>query len=180
MSAEIELVASFAEEEECVHAVEVLKHNDIAFRVFSPIPSEHLLHAIGRPLSPVRAFVLMGGIAGVLTGLAVTVGTSWEWNLVAGGKPVVSLPPFIIIMFELMILFGGLSAAASFFFFARLPQFDPIAGYSERFGADRFGVAVACNEVDSAKIEALMREAGAEQIAHEYPRPRELVTHRVE
>jgi hypothetical protein len=177
MTAEIELVGTFADEEECVHAVEVLKHNGIAFRVFSPIPSEHLLHAIGRGLSPVRAFVLMGGIAGVLTGLAVTVGTSWEWNLVAGGKPVVSLPPFIIIMFELMVLFGGLSAALSFLLFARLPQLDPIPGYSERFGADRFGIAVECAEADGAKIEALMREAGAEEVAHEDPRPQSSAAH---
>jgi Protein of unknown function (DUF3341) len=177
MNAEVELVGTFAEEEECVHAVEVLKHHAIAFRVFSPIPSEHLVHAMGRGLSPVRAFVLMGGIAGVLTGLAITVGTSWEWNLVVGGKPVVSLPPFIIIMFELMILFGGLSAAASFFLFAHLPQFDPTPGWSERFGADRFGVAVKCAEDDIARVEALMREAGAEDVAHEDPRVRELVAH---
>jgi len=177
MSAEVELVGTFAEEEKCVHAVEALKRDGIAFRVFSPIPSEHLLHAIARGLSPVRFFVLIGGIAGVLTGIAVTVGTSWEWNLVAGGKPVVSLPPFIIIMFELMILFGGLSAALSFFVFARLPHFDPVAGWSERFGADRFGIAVACAEADITKIETLMREAGAEDVAHEDPRPRELVTH---
>jgi hypothetical protein len=167
MSSEVELVGSFAGEEECVRAIGVLKRNDVAFRVFSPIPSEHLLQAIGRRLSPVRAFVLMGAVAGVLTGIAVTVGTSWEWNLVAGGKPVVSIPPFIIIMFELMILFGGLSAALSFFLFARLPQLDRIPGYSVRFGADRFGIAVACAAADSERIETLMREAGAEEIAQE-------------
>jgi hypothetical protein len=177
MTAEIELVATFADEQECAHAIDVLKHNAVAFRVFSPIPSEHLLHAIGRPLSPVRRFVLIGGIAGILTGLLVTVGTSWEWNLVAGGKPVVSWPPFIIIMFELMILFGGLSAALSFFLFARLPQFDPIPGYSERFGADRFGIAVECDDADSARIEALMREAGAEEVAHRDPRAQASVAH---
>jgi len=171
MSVEVELIGTFAEEERCVHAVEALRRGGIAFRVFSPIPSEHLIHAIGRGLSPVRVFVLIGGISGVLTGLAVTVGTSWEWNLVVGGKPVVSLPPFIIIMFELMILFGGLSAALSFFLFAGLPQLDPITGYSERFGADRFGVAVNCDEDDSARIEAIMREAGAEEVAHGDPRP---------
>ena len=177
MSAEAELVGTFADEEECVRAVEALKRSGITYRVFSPIPSEHLIHAIGRGLSPVRALVLVGGITGVLTGLAITVGTSWEWNLVAGGKPVVSLPPFIIIMFELMILFGGLSAALSFFFFARLPQFDPIAGYSERFGADRFGVAVKCEEAEVGKIETLMRQAGAESVAHEDPRASEPVGH---
>ena len=170
MAAEIELVGTFGAEEECIRAIEALRRGGIAFRVFSPIPSEHLLHAIGRGLSPVRAFVLIGGITGILTGLAVTVGTSWEWNLIVGGKPVVSLPPFIIIMFELMVLFGGLSAALSFFLFAGLPQLDPIPGYSERFGADRFGIAVECDEADSAKVEAIMREAGAEDVAHEDPR----------
>jgi hypothetical protein len=177
MSAEVELVGTFPDEEKCVHAVETLKHHAIAFRVFSPIPSQHLLHAIGHRISPVRAFVLIGGIAGVITGLAVTAGTSLEWNLVAGGKPVISWPPFIIIMFELMVLFGGLSAALSFFFFARLPQFDPIAGWSEKFGADRFGIAVKCDETDIPRIEALMRETGAEEVAHEDPRVRELVAH---
>ena len=34
MSAEIELVGTFADEEECVHAVEALKRSGIAFRVF--------------------------------------------------------------------------------------------------------------------------------------------------
>ena len=46
MTTEIELVGTFAEEERCVHAVEALRRDGIAFRVFSPIPSEHLLHAI--------------------------------------------------------------------------------------------------------------------------------------
>ena len=177
MSVEIEVVGSFVEEEDCIHAVEALKRDGIKFRVFSPIPSEHLVHAIGRKLSPVRAFVLMGGISGVLTGLAITAGTSLEWNLVAGGKPVVSIPPFIIIMFELMILFGGLSAALSFFFFAGLPQLDPIPGYTARFGADRFGIAVECSESESSRIESLMREAGAEEVVHEDPSGQILVTH---
>lgn len=177
MNAEIEVVGSFVQEEGCVHAVEALKREGIKFRVFAPIPSEHLVHAIGRKLSPVRAFVLMGGITGVLTGLAITAGTSMEWNLVAGGKPVVSIPPFIIIMFELMILFGGLSAALSFFFFSGLPQLDPIPGYSTRFGSDRFGVAVECAESESAKIESLMRAAGAEEVVHEDPRGQILVAH---
>ena len=177
MSAEVELVGSFADEEQCVHAVEALKRDGIAFRVFSPIPSEHLLHAIGRPLSPVRVFVLIGGIAGRPHRPRSDCRHLMGMESGRGGKPVVSLPPFIIIMFELMILFGGLSAALSFFVFARLPQFDPIAGWSERFGADRFGLAVKCDEADIARIEALMREAGAEDVVHEDPRARELVTH---
>jgi hypothetical protein len=170
MSAAIEVIGTFADEHACIHAVETLKREGVGlnrFRVFAPIPSEHLMLAIGRGLSPVRAVVLFGGIAGVLTGLAVTIGTAMEWNLVSGGKPIISMPPYIIIMFELMILFGGVLGLMAFFFFAHLPQLDPVAGYSERFGADRFGIAVECAEDESSRIESLLREAGAEEVVHE-------------
>ena len=60
---------------------------------------------------------------------------------------------------------------------ARLPQLDPIPGYSERFGADRFGIAVECDEAESARIEALMREAGAEEVAHQDLRAPAVVAH---
>ncbi len=170
MSDDADLIGSFAQEDGCVRAIEALKRAGIGndrFRVFAPIPSEHVRHALGRALSPVRVMVLLGGIAGVLTGFAITAGTSLEWSLVVGGKPIISMPPFIIIMFELMILFGGLSGALSFFFFARLPQVEPIAGFSERFSADRFGIAVACRDEDRPRVESLLREAGAEDVVHE-------------
>ena len=175
---ETELVGSFAEEEACIHAVRNLRNHGIeTFRVFSPFPSEHLSRAIGHRLSRVRIFVLLGGIAGVLAGFAITAGTSLEWNLVAGGKPVISMPPFIIIMFELMVLFGGLAGLIGFLFLAGMPQLDPSPGYSERFSADRFGIAVACAEADSPRIESLMREAGAEDVSHEDPLAHVLVGH---
>jgi hypothetical protein len=170
MSAAIQVIGVFTDEHACIHGVEALKREGIGtarFRVFAPIPSEHLMFAIGRGLSPVRAVVLTGGILGVLTGLAVTIGTAMEWNLVSGGKPIISMPPYIIIMFELMILFGGVLGLIGFFFFAHLPQLDPVAGYSERFGADRFGIAVECTEDESARIEGILQEAGAEEVMHE-------------
>lgn len=170
MSAAIEIIGVFTDEHACIHGVETLKKEGVGisrFRVFAPIPSEHLMLAIGRGLSPVRAVVLAGGILGVLTGLAVTIGTAMEWNLVSGGKPIISMPPYIIIMFELMILFGGVLGLIGFFFFAHLPQLDPIGGYSERFGQDRFGIVIDCDEDESARFETLMREAGAEEVVQE-------------
>ncbi len=178
MNPQIELVASFTDEELCIHAVHTLKNSGIeGFRVFSPIPSEHLTHAIGKAKSPVRIGVLAGGIAGVLTGLAVTIGTAMEWDLVAGGKPIVSMPPYIIIMFELMILFGGLMAIGGFLFRARMPQLDPVPGYDARFSADRFGIAIGCPEADGARIESILREAGAEEVVRDARPGQTLVTH---
>ncbi len=114
-----------------------------------------------------RAFVLTGGILGIVTAIALTVGTSWEWNLVVGGKPIVSWPPFIIIMFELMVLFGGISAVLSFLLNARVPAFEIETGYSSRFSEDRFGVAVRCDEAQSGQVESILNESGAEEIVRE-------------
>jgi len=168
MSASVDIVGSFDDEHLCVGAIRKLREARVTgVRVFSPIPSDHIEHAIGRPKSRVRAFVLAGGITGVISALALTIGTSWEWNLVVGGKPIISWPPFIIICFELMILFGGISAVVSFLLNARVPAFEIAAGYESRFSRDRFGVAVRANEPDMARIETLLREAGAEEVSCE-------------
>ena len=172
MSGDIEVVGVFASDEECAHAIEKLHHApNRGFHTFAPFPSEKMAEAVdevrewGR--SPVRKFVLAGGITGAITALVMTVGTSWEWNLNTGGRPIASITPYIIIIFEMMILFGVLSAVSSFFFKSGLPAFDLAPGYRTRFGADRFGLVVRVAESDGAKIEALMREAGAEEVVRE-------------
>jgi Protein of unknown function (DUF3341) len=168
MSAAVEIVGSFADESECAGCIERLRSaKPIGVRVFSPIPSHHIEHAIGKPKSPVRVFVLTGGILGVISALALTIGTSREWNLVVGGKPIVSWPPFIVIIFELMVLFGGISAVLSFLFNARVPAFEIDARYSSRFSEDRFGVVVRCEEGDGTRFESILREAGAEEVGRE-------------
>lgn len=172
MSGDIELVGVFATDDQCAHAVEKLHHAPIrGFHTFSPFPSEKIAEAVdevrewGR--SPVRKFVLAGGITGAISGLVLTVGTSWEWNLNTGGRPIASIAPYIVIIFEMMILFGVLGAVSSFFFKSGLPSFEPSSGYRTRFGADRFGLVVRVADGDVAKIETLMREAGAEEVVRE-------------
>lgn len=165
MSGAVELVGSFADERDCVRAIEALRHERVtSFSVFTPIPSEHIAEAIGLGRSPVRAWVLIGGIIGVISGFALTIGTSMEWNLIAGGKPIASIPPYLIIVFELMVLLGGLSAVLSFIVLGGMPVFEPLPGFSARFAGDRFGVAVRCAEPEMARLEALLQRAGAERI----------------
>ena len=169
MNGDIEVVGVFSSDEECAHAIEKLHHAQIrGFHTFAPFPSEHMADAVddvrewGR--SPVRKFVLAGGITGAITALVMTVGTSWEWNINTGGRPIASITPYIIIIFEMMILFGVLGAVSSFFFKAGLPSFEPLSGYRTRFGADRFGLVVRTSDSESGKIETVMREAGAEEV----------------
>ncbi|HKN12180.1 MAG TPA: DUF3341 domain-containing protein [Candidatus Binatus sp.] len=164
----IAIISSFADDAQCAHAIEELRAAQVGdFNTFSPIPSHRIEHAIGRKKSPVRWIVLMGGISGILTGLAITIGTTYEWRLDAGGKPLLSWPPFIIICFELMVLFGGIFGFLGVLMLSGIPATEIAPGYNGRFGEDRFGIMVRCDEAEAARVESMMRESGAEEIVRE-------------
>jgi hypothetical protein len=164
----VEIVSSFVEETQAALAIEELRSAQVEnFTTFSPIPSHRIEHAIGRKKSPVRWIVLFGGISGVLTGLAITIGTTYEWGLNAGGKPLLSWPPFIVICFELMVLLGGIFGFLGVLGLARVPSFETEPGYVGRFGEDRFGLVVRCDETVAARIESMLRESGADEIVRE-------------
>jgi hypothetical protein len=169
----IAIISAFADDADCAHAIEELRAAQLSdFNTFSPIPSHRIEHAIGRKKSPVRWLVLGGGISGVLTGLAVTIGTTYEWRLNAGGKPLLSWPPFIIICFELMILLGGLFGFFGVLGLAGLPASESAPGYDGRFGEDRFGLVVRCDDADAARVESIVKESNAEKVMREGAPPR--------
>jgi len=134
--------------------------------VYTPVPVEEIEEEVEkvRPVSTVRLFTLFGGVTGTATGFFLTIWTSLKWELLTGGKAVVSIPPFVIIAFELTILFGGLASALAILVLGRLPRLRPSTTYDPRFTLDRFGVAVACpsDKVDS--VSSTLRGAGAEEI----------------
>jgi hypothetical protein len=78
---------------------------------FSPFPLEELSEAIGFHKNGVALICLIGGLLG---GTAAYV-LQWWINTISypiniGGRPMHSWPSFIIVTFEMTILFSGLSA----------------------------------------------------------------------
>jgi len=164
----IAIISSFADDTRCARAIEQLREAELGdFNTFSPIPSHKIEYAIGRSKSPVRWLVLAGGISGVLTGLAITIGTTYEWGLNAGGKPLVSWPPFIVICFELMVLLGGIFGFLGVLMLSGVPTTETAPGYDGRFGGDRFGIVVRCDEAQAERVESMLKESGAEEIVRE-------------
>ena len=81
----------------------------------SPAFNETVLESAHATRSPVAAAALIGGIVGLASGLVLTVATVREWpELIVSGKPLVSVPPILIIIFELTILGASVAAAVSF------------------------------------------------------------------
>ncbi len=157
----------FAHVDTLVEAIHDLRRQGFTdFTVYSPVPVEEIEAAVehGRPVSPVRLFTLIGGLTGLMTGFALTIWSALKWGLVTGGKPVVSIPPFVIIAFELTILFGGLSTLLAVLVLGRLPALRRSPLYDPRFTVDRFGIAVSCPPENAEAAGQCLRHAGAEEV----------------
>jgi hypothetical protein len=87
-----------------------------------------------------RYFPLFGGLAGFGGGMTLTIYSVLSWPIIVGGKPIVSVPPFLLISYLLVILFGSLSAFAGFLLLAHLPGSGAF-GLGDEF-SDRFVIVV--------------------------------------
>jgi ActD protein len=167
----------FAHVDTTVRALEELRargYHDLT--VYTPLPVHEIEEVLerDRPVSRVRLFTLIGGLTGIASAFLLTIWSSMVWGLVTGGKYMQpagggsisgsSLPPFFIIAFELMVLFGGLSTVIGMVVLGRLPRFRQSASYDPRFTNDRFGVAVHCAPERAASVHELLRNAGAEEV----------------
>ncbi len=160
------VLAVFAHLDTTLAAIKQLRaagHTD--FTVYSPIPRHEIEDALGQAVSPVRMFTLVGGIAGCSIGAWLTLWMSGDWPIVVGGKPVASIPPYVVIMFEMTILFGALSTILGILFNAMFAaRRAGTIQYDARFTNDRFGIFVPGGADKAAKIESLLRAAGAEEV----------------
>jgi hypothetical protein len=76
---------------------------------YSPFPIEGLAEELGQHHSPMPAIVLTGGLIGGLGGAFMQWGSSvLSYPLNIGGRPLNSWPSFVVITFELTILFAGI------------------------------------------------------------------------
>ncbi len=132
--------------------------------VYSPVPNHEIEDVLAKPASPVRLFTLIGALTGVTLGFTFAIWTSVDWELIVGGKPIVSLPPFVVIGFETTILIGALATVAGMFLNARLPKLRRALGYDPRFSNDRFGIVATGGPAQASGAEAVMRAAGAEEV----------------
>jgi len=145
------LLASYEYLDSTVDAIEGLRKAGFkGVKAYSPYPDHHIEHALGYDQSPVRVWTLVGGLTGTATGFAFTTWTSMDWPLVVGGKSIVSIPAYVIIAFEMTILFGALATLIGLFILSRLPDLKPAVVYDPEFTAGRYGVYV---EAEAARLE---------------------------
>ena len=132
--------------------------------VLSPVPRHEISDALKLKPSPVKYFTLLGGVTGMISGVALAAYAGVQWNFVTGAKPVLAWPTFAVVGFEFTILFGILANFVGMLLTSRLPRIKTASYYDPRFSKDRFGVVVRCPEDRLEEVRTLFRESGAEEI----------------
>jgi hypothetical protein len=163
------VLASFGYIDAAVDAIRGLRAMGLRnLVVYSPAPNHEIDEALSHRVSPVRLFTLIGGLTGCAAGFAMTIWMSYDWPVLVGGKPIASIPPYVVIAFELTILLGALSTVTAVALFSILMGKRGIA-YDPRFSDDHIGIFVPTPPDQRGPVENLLRSAGAEEVRFESP-----------
>ena len=136
------------------------------FRVidtYSPFPVHGMDEAIGLKPSRLPRACLGFGLLGLATALGVQIWTSaYDYPLIVGGKPLVSLPAFIPVAFELTVLMAGLGVVGSLFVAAGMRPRFKVPDLHPGVNDDRFVVAAEIQAGASfAGVQSLLAGLGA-------------------
>lgn len=133
--------------------------------VYSAAPNHEIENALGITDSPVSLFTLIGGLTGLGGGIGMTFWMSLDWPLLVGGKPIATVPPYVVFMFELMVLLGSLSTVAGIIILSLTRKTTGLA-YDPSFTDDQIGIFVPCGSTDAPQVTRLMQDAGSVEVRH--------------
>lgn len=158
-------VGLFADPETVLFAAGKLKNAGFAApELLSPIPLEGVEEVLGEKKSVIKNFSFVGGVTGAAFGFLLAAVTSVLYVHPVGGRPIIAIPPYLIVSYEMTILFGILFTVLGFFISSRLPAIRNRV-YVPEAGVDKFVVTVSCgSDEDFQRAEGILRETGAEEI----------------
>ncbi len=168
---ELGLLAEYETPAAIYHACEQIR--DVGFRRFdayTPFPVHGLDKAMGLGPSYLPWLVLCAGITGGTLAILFMIWTSaYDLPLNIGGKPILSIPAFIPVTFEVTILFSGLTAVFGMFFLNRMPTYNYPLFEVARFAKvtdDRFFVMIEARDkrYDRARVTEFLEKTGAVHI----------------
>ncbi len=136
----------------------------------TPFPVHGLDKAMGVRASIIPWFVLIAGCIGGVSGIILTIWTSaYDYPLNIAGKPLLSVPAFIPVIFEMVILFSALTAVFGMFFINGLPRYNHPLFSNDDFKKatdDKFYISIESIDpiFDEGKTKMLLTSLGATNV----------------
>ena len=155
------IMGLFKQEDQVVSTLAALDESVYEFqRLHSPIPSHKIMAALNLKKSKVGYFTLVGGILGLISGFALAIYCSTEWNLIVSGKPIISLIPFFIVGFEFTVLFAVFGNVIGLLTQTRLPSLKGMGHYDPRCSGEHFGVLATCEPMQQEGLKDFFQQNG--------------------
>ena len=162
------LLGFFEDEDDVLSATRALRSSGFQIAdVYAPYAVHGLDKAMGLKPSRLPWICFALGLAGAAFKVWFEVWTSaTDWPINVGGKPFNSLPAFVPVTFEVMVLCAGLSTVLAFFIAARLfpgkKTALPDAGVTD----DRFVIVIEQNDAafDPILVGKLLQRHGVVRV----------------
>lgn len=136
------------------------------FDTFTPFPVHGMDDAMAIKRTKLPYISFAAGCVGFFTAVGLEVWTHYfSWPMNIGGKPLLAIPAYIPIFFELTVLLCGVTTAAVMFtLFLGLPNFcKPI--FHPDITNDRFALAIEVDSEDEVEsVKRFLKEIQAQEI----------------
>ena len=156
----------FVDEDKAADALDALKaegYGASEYEVLTGTPYPEGTFGEAEPVHKLYRWPLVGALCGFIIGIVLTTGTQLAYPLVTGGKPILGIPPMVIIIYEGSMLGAIIFTVIGIIFESRLPRLF-MGAYDTRITEGYIGVAITTEEGRVGKAEELLRKAGAEDV----------------
>lgn len=156
----------YSDVDEAANAMDALQasgYDSTEYEVLTGTPYPEGTFGEAEPVHKLYRWPLIGAVCGFIIGLILTTGTQIAYPLVTGGKPVLSIPPMSIIMYEGTMLGAIVFTVIGIILESRLPRLF-MGAYDTRITEGYIGVTVTTEPERIARAEEVLQSAGAEDI----------------
>ena len=160
------LLALFEDLDPAANAIEKLHElgvTDEKINVISGVPVAHKILGRPHPHTNVSRLSLGGAIAGFAFGFFLNYITPYMYTVPVGGQYITPIPPGMILLFEMTMLFALLATFLGVFLDSYFPNYRPME-YVGEISDGKIGVFFKVPEGDQKKFTDALGALGAESI----------------
>src|SRR5215213_11197733 len=164
--ADMTLLALFEDIDPAANAIEKLHEmgvSDDRMDVISGVPITHKMLGRPHPATNVSRLALGGAIGGFFFGLFLNFGTPLLYSVHVGGQFITPIPPGLIIVFEMTMLFALLATFLGVFLDSYFPNYRPLE-YVPQISDGKIGIFFKVSQDDQQKYTDALTQMGAESV----------------
>lgn len=164
--ADTTLLALFEDIDPAAEAIDKLHEmgvTDDRLNVISGVPFSHKMLGRPHPWTNVTRLALGGAVIGFFVGLFFNFGTPLLYTVRVGGQYITPVPPGLIIVFEMTMLFVLLSTFLGVFLDSFFPNYRPME-YVPQISDGKIGIFFQIVKEEQQKFVDALHRLGAESV----------------